>query len=198
LTTVEGYVFQGLHSVPRIASKTSKFNNIVSEPTDVASASLEVLSEYDADYLRRMRNGRKEGKTPYQVELEHAQTLQADGIQEQREQLRSAVSVVVFESSETCLGIMAKSGEKAIEVLRSWIGGLELPRGLLTAVDETGVAMDVNDLMNTPVYIKYNSTMGGDAYMKPYKDDGFAGVIFQPKMDDDEFRQYGNLPLKLF
>ena len=81
------------------------------------------------------------------------------------------------------------------------MGGLGLQRGILTAVDElSGKQVSIETLNDTPVYIKYNSSMGGDAYMKAY-DGGGVGVTFQPRLKDDtaeEFRQYGDFVLSLF
>ena len=59
-------------------------------------------------------------------------------------------------------------------------------------------------LDDVPVYIKYNSSDGGNAYMKPFPSN-FTGVIFQPKMNissssltETEFYQFGDLPCSLF
>lgn len=57
---------------------------------------------------------------------------------------------------------------------------------------------------NSPVYIKYNSSDIGNAYMKPHNGN-FSGVIFQPKFDSNDsgldiqdFMQFGDLPTGLF
>ena len=48
------------------------------------------------------------------------------------------------------------------------------------------------------VYIKYNSSDVGNAYVKPYNG-AYFGVLFQPEMkSQDEFLQYGDLPLGTF
>ena len=145
-----------------------------------------------------MKVGRKEGKSPMRVELERAQILKADGIREERERLRRAVRSICIVSNEISLGIMSATGKLAIDTLKSWVTSLDLNRGQLHAVDESGRDIDINTLDNIPVYLKYNSSDPSAAYMKPYRSDGFVGVIFQPVLDDREFRQYGDLPLKLF
>ena len=58
--------------------------------------------------------------------------------------------------------------------------------------------IQINKWDDRAVYLKYNSTQGGDCYMKPYNGD-FVGVIFQPKIkNDDSFYQFGDLPLGTF
>lgn len=146
-----------------------------------------------------MKKGRAESKNPFTVELERAQILKADGIKQERKNLRNAVSSISSISQEICLGIMATSGEKGISALKSWVSELELARGQLFAVHEdTNESIDPATLSDVPVYIKYNSSDAGNAYMKKYKAGGFVGVIFQPKLNDDIFRQYGDLPLQIF
>ena len=103
---------------------------------------------------------------------------------------------------------MAKNKEIGLKVLQSWIPSLSLTRGLLLAYDddENNTQMTINDFNdNQAVYIKYYATdagetgdiLAGDAYMKPYRGDNI-GVIFQPKLKDGEFRQYGDFPLDIF
>ena len=86
--------------------------------------------------------------------------------------------------------------------------GLELPRGILRTYDDAGNEVMTGSLNGVPVYIKYNSSTSGDAYMKPFDGD-FTGVIFQPrlmKIDDEldkvdeftSFKQFGNLPSGIF
>jgi hypothetical protein len=82
-------------------------------------------------------------------------------------------------------------------VLRAWITNLAVPRGVLRAVDENNNEVNLNDWDEVSVYVKYNSSDNGDAYMKPYKGEYF-GVLFQPLLTDGEFRQYGDLPLSTF
>ena len=166
---------------------------------DVAN-SLQILDVYNRDYLLRQREGRKEGLTPSQVEFRRVQSS-ADAIKKERAKLKSATQEIAEESVEVVMGIMAESGSAGIKALKSWVSGLGLERGILTAVDElSGKQIPIETLDNVPVYIKYNSTMGGDAYMKAYNG-GNVGVTFQPRLKCDaasEFRQYGDLVLSLF
>lgn len=157
-------------------------------------AALASLARFDEAYLARMRQGRAQGKTPQQVEFERAQLLKAAGLKAEREELRTATKLVASVAIETTLGIKAESGTRGLEVLKAWVGGLSLTRGVLRAVDENNVEVPIDRWNDFPVYIKYNSTEGGDAYMKPYEG-GFGGVIFQPFLSDAVFRQYGDLPL---
>ena len=109
------------------------------------------------------------------------------------------------------LGICASSTEEGIATLKSWVTGLELPRGLLHGADEDGVPLEIEG----GVYIKYNtggfltfsqiraSGMGfdslwkpGDAMLEPY-DGNYRGVYFQVELADGEFRQY-LVPLFVF
>jgi len=106
------------------------------------------------------------------------------------------------------LGILADTGQQGVDVLRNWVSGLSLPRGVLRAYDDIGDEINVNSLLDSPVYIKYNSTAAGDAYMKSNAVDDFVGVIFQPNLFENSttaaeehgmsFLQFGNLPLQLF
>lgn len=163
--------------------------------------SLAVLEEFNRDYLIRMREGRNEGLTPQAIEFKRVQALKADTIKAEREILKAATIEVVEASSEVVLGIMAESGTAGIRALQNWVGGLSLSRGILTAVDHaSGKEIAIESLKDRPVYIKYNSEKGGDAYMKSY-DGGNVGVTLQPKLKsdtDDNFRQYGDLVLALF
>ena len=94
--------------------------------------------------------------------------------------------------------MMADSGLRGVEALRAWTNGLSLKRNLLYAMDEiSNVELPVSALDNLPVYVKYSTLKGGDAYMKEYRGE-FSGVIFQPFLADEEFRQYGNFPLSVF
>ena len=89
-----------------------------------------------------------------------------------------------------------------MNALRGWVDGLQLPRGNLTAFDEAGRAVDFELIADRPVYIKYNSSDNGHAYVKSNVNDGFAGVIVQPKfaisIGEETFFQFGNFPLALF
>jgi len=157
---------------------------------------LVVLSEFDDAYLLRMKKGRAEGKSPVAVEFERAQTLKGEGLQRERELLREATKIVVSAAVETTLGIKAESGLQGLAILRNWVGGLSLRRGVLRSVDENNLEVEVGRWDEVPVYIKYNSSEGGDAYMKPYEG-GYQGIIFQPLLADGAFRQYGDLPVSV-
>ena len=98
---------------------------------------------------------------------------------------------------------MSDSGDRAITTLKAWVSVLGLQKGILRAIDhETSVEIDIQLLLDKPVYLKYMSnsnTNSSTAYMKLYNG-GNTGVIFQPKFknDDDKFYQFGDLPLALF
>jgi Domain of unknown function (DUF1824) len=116
----------------------------------------------------------------------------------EKELLRESIQLVSKNSDSIIFGIMSDSGDRAIEVLRAWTRGLDLPRKVLTAVDDvTSAEIEVASLASSSVYVKYDSNKQGDAYMKRYTGD-FSGVIFQPMLPDTEFRQYGNFPVSLF
>lgn len=109
------------------------------------------------------------------------------------------------------LGICASSSQEGISTLKSWVTGLELPRGLLHGMDKDGEPLDLKG----GVYIKYNSGgvytfadirksergldalwKPGDAMVEEY-DGTYRGVYFQVELADGEFRQY-LLPLNIF
>lgn len=116
----------------------------------------------------------------------------------EREALRASILTVTKNSKSVIFGIMAESGERGLEVLRAWTQGLELPRRTLLAVDDiTNREIELASLDEASVYVKYDSGKGGDAYMKRYAGE-FTGVILQPVLADDEFRQFGNFPVALF
>lgn len=148
--------------------------------------------------LSRMRRGRKEEKSPKMIEFEHAQSLKPDGIKAEWQSLRESMRQVSSISSELVLGIMAESGSKGIDVLARWVTSLQLCRGILIAYDDYNEVVEIESLKDIPVYIKYNSSDSGNAYMKPFNGN-FTGVIFQPKISSrDEFYQFGNIPLAVF
>ena len=65
-------------------------------------------------------------------------------------------------------------------------------------VDENNDEVDLSMWDDRPVFIKYNSSDSGDAYMKPYNGEYF-GVLFQPVFGGDAgFTQYGDFPLFTF
>jgi len=157
-------------------------------------AALLVLSEYNDAYLARIKSGRLRGLTPEGVALERAQSLKVEGMAAERQALQNATRLLSSKSTEVTLGIMAESGVRGLGALRAWVSGLSLPKGVLRAVDENGLEVPLDKWNDQAVYIKYNSSDRGDAYMKPYNG-GYVGCIFQPKLADGEFRQYGDLPL---
>lgn len=110
---------------------------------DEIPSSISILTNYNNDYLARNRKGRLEGKNSKVVELERAQGLKADGIKKEREELRNAILCIRKYSDELTLGIMAGTGVRAISCLRAWVSGLNLPRGVLRAVDENNDEVEV-------------------------------------------------------
>lgn len=158
---------------------------------------LTTLREYNDDYLERMRKGRQVGKSPSIIELDKKQLLKAEGLKLEHHILRNALTFTTHSSEEIVLGVMAPSGSKAIACLQKWVSSLDLPRGVIYTYDEDGNSIDSHHLLEKPVYVKYNSSENGDCCMKSYTGD-FSGVIFQPKLPDGEFRQYGDFSLQLF
>ena len=151
--------------------------------------------------LLLLKQSKIEGKPIAVLQFERAQKLKKEGLQIERDMLRAAVLTIVKDSESITLGIMAETGERAIQTLRSWVTALELPRGVLRAVEETSAKeLEIDALKNLPVYLKYGPALSGDAYMKQYAG-GNVGVIFQPKLrnqKDDDFFQFGDLPLSIF
>ena len=151
--------------------------------------------------LLLLKQSKIEGKPLAVLQFERAQKLKKEGLQIERDQLRSSVLTIVKESESITLGIMADTGERAIQTLRSWVTALELPRGVLRAVEESSAKeLEIDALKNVPVYLKYGPALSGDAYMKQYAG-GNVGVIFQPKLknqNDSDFFQFGDLPLSIF
>lgn len=149
-----------------------------------------------------MKAGKKEGKSPKMIEFERAQRLTADGIKNEWQLIKTATSTVSESASEVVLGIMADTGTKGIDSLKAWVTGLQLTKGMLRGYDDSGAEVSVEQLNSVPVYIKYNSSNAGDAYMKPFGGN-YTGVIFQPKIQSmeastDEFMQFGNFPLSVY
>ena len=161
--------------------------------------SLRHLEDFDRDYVLRVAEGRRQGLSPQRAEFRRAQQLGKERLQLEREELRRHLLCVSLRSERVVLGIMADSGSRGLEVLRAWTTGLSLPRNKLFAVDDLDSGqLDVSSLDEVGVYIKYDSRKNdGDAYMKPYAGD-FSGVIFQPSLGDNEFRQFGNFPSNIF
>lgn len=166
---------------------------------DVLKTAVKDLEAYNINFLLRVKTGRKDGKAPDIVDYERMQELGLDGIKKEKELLEKAISLVSSKSKEVTLGIMAKKGKYALKVLITWVESLKLPRGVVRIYDDYGNEFnDITKFDDIPVYVKYNSTDNGDCYIKQYNGE-FTGVIFQPKIaDDDEFRQYGDFSLLLF
>jgi len=160
-------------------------------------SSLKVLEEFNAAYLERMKRGRELGIPPHIIEYERAQLLQAEGLREENEKLRAATKQVASVATVTIMGLKAETGIQGLKFLKEWVSGLSLPRGVLRAVDESNSEVPISSWDHQPVYIKYNSSENGNAYMKPYEG-GYSGCIFQPSLPDGEFRQFGDLPLRVF
>lgn len=161
------------------------------------SDALASLDRYNTEYLQRIKSGKKAGKSPELVEYERTQMLKQDGVREERLKLGDSIRTVTEASKEVVLGIMATRGSAAISCLKAWVQILGLPRGVIRAIDNSDKGIEVCDLNDAPVYLKYNSSEGGDCYMKPYSGE-FSGVLFQPVLDDNEFRQFGDFHLKIF
>jgi hypothetical protein len=136
------------------------------------------------------------GKSPTLAELEWMRSLSSDGIQKLWADVRKATQILARESTEIVLGIKAESGEEGLSVLRAWTKQLNLSTGILTAYDDTGNEVLYTFYQDAPVYIKYNSTDSGNAYMKSYTGD-VIGVIFQAQLDGD-FLQMGDFSLYTF
>lgn len=155
------------------------------------------LENFDRDFLRRIKAGKLEGRSASEVEFARAQSLGVEELQKERKELREACRMLAESAEIVTLGIMAETGERGLTTLKQWVTGLEISRGVLRAVDEAGAEVPPDTYNGQPVYIKYSSKTGGDAYMKPYGG-GNRGVLFQPMLKDGEFRQYGDLPLATF
>lgn len=170
---------------------------------DEMAGSIRYLAKYDAEYISRMKAGRKEGKSPQVVEFERAQVLKAAGLKAEWADLRKATMTMSRGSAEIVLGIMSMSGSQGIDILRAWVEKLSLPRGVLTAMDSNNEDIPYEALQDGAVFIKYNSSDAGNAYMKPHIGN-MTGVIFQPKLhpldadQNDEFLQFGDLPTGLY
>ena len=147
----------------------------------------------------RAAAGRIDGKSPRVVDFIRAQQLGKVGMSQEWSDLREATKIVTNVSSEVVLGILADTGVSGIDTLRNWVCGLQLPRGTLTAYDELGSEVNIKDMAQEPVFIKYNSSANGDAYMKESRSE-FVGVLFQPKLafNPTTFYQFGYAPLELF
>lgn len=194
--------FMEHHRINNIKRNGFLNSRLLSQPENVLNpglSSLHILESFNEKFLRRMDEGRKQGRTFRQVDFDYAQSIGANGIKNERLQLRNATIEVSSAAKEIIISIMAENCDRALTVLRSWVIGLGLKKGVLRAMNDDSIEVDIGDLQssNSAVYVKYNSSDNGDAYMKPYNGD-YRGVIFQPLLDDLAFRQYGNLPLATF
>ena len=86
--------------------------------------------------LLRLKKARADGRSIALVELERAQLLKSEGVKAERDGLRTSTAAATHLAHEIVLGIMADSGARGIRVLKAWTGALDLPRGVLRAVDE--------------------------------------------------------------
>lgn len=112
------------------------------------------------------------------------------------------------------LGICGLNVEECLGCLKSWVTNLELPRGLLHGADVNGVPIDTSTFGRA--FVKYNTGgaisfkeirasgkgfdalwIPGDAMLEGYDGD-YRGVYLNVELEDDEFRQFGLLPLMLF
>lgn len=178
------------------------------QQTDVSQEKImeatRILADWDRLYNPETKPG--EGAVEDEVEdemrLRHRASL-PDAIRVLNEKAREERKADA--STGRCmLGICASSVEEGIATLKSWVSGLELPRGLLHGADKDGVPLEIPGA----VYIKYNSggvytfadirksQMGFDALWKPGDamleeyDGSVRGIYFQVELIDGEFRQY--------
>ena len=181
----------------RISCRNGIYLSFSLRPLNSVPDALASLDRYNTEYLLRIKSGKKVGKTPELIEFERTQELKPEGVKQERLQLGASIRTVAEASTEIVLGIMATRGSSAISCLKAWVHALGLPRGVIRVIDHSDKDIEVAELDDAPVYLKYNSSEGGDCYMKPYLG-GFSGVIFQPVLEDKEFRQFGDFHLKIF
>lgn len=140
---------------------------------------------------------REAGKSARVMEFERAQKLTTTGVVKEWGLLREAVRIISESSHGIILGILADSPTDALHYLRSWVVALRVSRGMLTAFDDSGLQVPIDLLAVGPVYVKYNSSDSGNAYMKISNGD-LSGIIFQPSIDGKDFLQFAYLPLRLY
>ena len=178
------------------------------QQTDVSQEKIMEATRILADWDRLYNPESKPGEGAVEDEVEDEMRLR------HRASLPDAVRVLNEKAREErkadastgrcMLGICASSVEEGIATLKSWVSGLELPRGLLHGADKDGVPLEIPGA----VYIKYNSggvytfadirksQMGFDALWKPGDamleeyDGSVRGIYFQVELIDGEFRQY--------
>ena len=122
-TTVSYYVRQT--SLVRSCSLNS-----APSPIDKA---MNRLMKFDSEYINRMKLAKASNITMKELEFKRAQELTVVGLQQEREEISSAMRIVSANAPAVILGIKAERGLKAIDVLRAWVGSLSLPRGVLRA-----------------------------------------------------------------
>jgi hypothetical protein len=91
------------------------------------------LMKFDSEYINRMKLAKASNITMKELEFKRAQELTVVGLQQEREEISSAMRIVSANAPAVILGIKAERGLKAIDVLRAWVGSLSLPRGVLRA-----------------------------------------------------------------
>lgn len=140
------YILVGISCFDTLKSLNSRnFNSrIYCNNNNDIKVSIEILTNYNNAYLSRNKKGRLEGKSSKIVELERVQELKADGVKKEREELKNAAISIRKFSDEITLGIMADTGTRAITCLKAWVPGLDLPRGILRAVDENNDEVEVS------------------------------------------------------
>jgi Domain of unknown function (DUF1824) len=139
----------------------------VAADDEISNAS-SLLSAYDKAFLQRVKAGRAEGRTAAVTEFQRALSLGSQALLEERKELAQACRQLAAQADIVTLGIMAESGQRGLQVLKQWVPALALQKGVLRALDDTDREIPIDTLDGSPVYIKYNSREGGDAYMKPY------------------------------
>jgi len=181
----------------------------------------DLLRDFDARqamYMKEKNEGLGGGKSA----TDFVRSIDVD----EKLKLRECVKVIAQQASmerdlqplggngRIMLGICGDSVQDSIACLKNWVSNLPLPRGLLHGMDVNGVPIDPSEF--GAVFIKYNtggaitfsqirkSGKGFDALWKPgdalverYEGD-FRGVYFNVELQDEEFRQFGLLPLILF
>jgi hypothetical protein len=146
--------------------------------------------------LERQEIARKKRDSPILAEMQYMRSLGPEATQQLWSDIRDNTKQLSQSASEVILGIKAETGVVGLSALRAWVSSLSLPRGILTSYNDMGTEISYEDMLHQPVYIKYNSTDSGNAYMKEYKGDSY-GVIFQCLYNGD-FVQVGDFPLKIF
>jgi hypothetical protein len=188
-------------SAIRVGLKASADDNIPSVST-VEDAS-RILAEWDKFSTLDMSGDAEPPTANFRGAIPGAVLLLSKTADEERNQDST--------KGRCMLGICASSAEEGIATLKSWVSGLQLPRGLLHGMDKDGVPLELDG----GVYIKYNSGgvysfadirksgrgfdslwKPGDALVESY-DGIYRGVYFQVELIDGEFRQY-MVPLDTF